>query len=139
MRLSILLFDRFTALDVVGGYEVLARLPGVETEFVSTEPGIVAADTRRLGMVSYRRVSELDSTDILYVPGGPGVTALIDDTPTLDQLAALSATASWTVGICNGVAILGAAGLISNRRVTTNWAWRQQVSEYGATDLDGGT
>jgi len=58
LRLSILLFDRFTALDVVGGYEVLARLPGVETDFVSTEPGIIAADTRRLGMVTYRKLAE---------------------------------------------------------------------------------
>jgi putative intracellular protease/amidase len=133
MRLSILLFDRFTALDVVGGYEVLARLPDVETEFVSTEPGIIAADTRRLGLVSYRRIDDLEAADILYVPGGPGVEAASNDTRLLEKLRELSETATWTVGICNGVALLGAAGLIAGRRVTTNWGWRERVADYGAT------
>ena len=133
MKLSILLFDGFTALDVVGGYEVLARLPGVETEFVSTEPGIVAADTRRLGMVSYGRLDAAAACDILYVPGGPGVAAAIGDPTLLKTVRLLSQASSWTVGICNGVAILGAAHLISGRRVTTNWEWRGRVADYGAT------
>jgi len=133
MKLCILLFDGFTALDVVGGYEVLARLPGVETEFVSTEPGIVAADTRRLCMLSYGRLDAVAACDILYVPGGPGVEAAISDPALLQKVRLLSRTSSWTVGICNGVAILGAADLISGRRVTTNWGWRGRVAEYGAT------
>ncbi|HEX7136175.1 MAG TPA: DJ-1/PfpI family protein [Iamia sp.] len=133
MRISVLLFDRFTALDVVGGYEVLARLPDVEVEFVSTDPGLVATDTRRLGMVSYRRLDALSACDVLYVPGGPGVDAVIDDTELVAKVRQLSETASWTVAICNGVAILGAAGLITGRRVTTNWGWRDRVSAYGAT------
>ena len=77
MKLSILIFDGLTTLDAIGGYEVLARLPGVETEFVAAERGIVAADTRRLGLVAFRAFSEVKSTDILYVPGGPGAFAPI--------------------------------------------------------------
>jgi putative intracellular protease/amidase len=133
MKLCILLFDGFTALDVVGGYEVLARLPGVETEFVSTEPGIVATDTRRLGMVSYGRLDAVAACDILYVPGGPGVDAAISDPKLLEKVRLLSQTSSWTVGICNGVAVLGAANLICGRHVTTNWGWRGRVADYGAT------
>ena len=43
MRMSILLYDGFTTLDIVGGYESLARIPSL----VAKEVGIYAADTQR--------------------------------------------------------------------------------------------
>ena len=58
MRLSILIYDGLTALDAIGGYEILARLPGMETEFVASCRGIIAADTRSLGLVAFREFSE---------------------------------------------------------------------------------
>jgi len=135
MRLTILLFDRFTALDVVGGYEVLARLPGVETSFAATECGVVAADTRRLGLIAYQRLADVKQTDILYVPGGPGVDAVMTDAEVLRCVAGLSEQAAWTVGICNGVCVLGAAGLLAGRRVTTSWDSRDRVAAFGAEVL----
>lgn len=135
MKLSILLFDGFTALDVVGGYEVLARLPGMETEFVSANPGVVAADTRRLGLITYRDYASAADTDLLYVPGGPGVIPALNDPALLGYIKEASQAATWTIGICNGVALLGAAGLLSGRTVTTNWSWRERVATYGATVL----
>jgi putative intracellular protease/amidase len=132
MRLTILLFDGYTALDVVGGYEVLANVPGVEVEFASLAPGVVASDTGRLGMLAYRRLNEIQTTDILYVPGGPGVTAALDDRPLLDAVRRLDAANQWTVSICNGAELLGAAGLLEGRRVTTNWFARDKVAAYGA-------
>jgi putative intracellular protease/amidase len=131
LRLTILLFDGFTALDVVGGYEVLASIPGVEVEFAAAEVGAIAADTRRLGILAYRKLDEITSTDILYVPGGPGVSAGLADPPLLDWIARLHATATWTVGICNGVALLAAAGVLDGRTATTNWGWRDRVASYG--------
>jgi putative intracellular protease/amidase len=132
MRLTILLFDGFTALDVVGGYEVLANVPGMEVEFAAAAKGVVAADTGRLGMLAYRRFDELESTDILYVPGGPGVVAALADQALLDCIRRLDAASQWTVSICNGAELLGAAGLLAGRRVTTNWFAREQVAAYGA-------
>jgi putative intracellular protease/amidase len=132
MRLSIVLYDGFTALDVVGGYEVLANVPGVEVEFVAKERGVVATDTRRLGMVAYRSLDEITSCDILYLPGGPGVVPALDDPAFLDRLRSLHATATWTFGVCNGVALLAAAGiLVPGQRATTNWGWRDRVASYG--------
>ena len=79
MRLSILLRDGFTALDIVGGYEVLANLPGMDVEFVAPAAGLVWADTRRLALQAWRTYAQADATDILYVPGGPGVKPGLDD------------------------------------------------------------
>lgn len=132
MRLTILLFDGFTALDVVGGYEVLANVPGMEVEFAAQAEGIVASDTGRLGMLAYRRFDQLATTDILYVPGGPGVAAALANQPLLDCIRRLDASSQWTVSICNGAELLGAAGLLAGRRVTTNWFARDKVAAHGA-------
>jgi putative intracellular protease/amidase len=131
LRLTILLFDGFTALDVVGGYEVLANVPGIKVEFAAAEVGAIAADTRRLGILAYRKLDEITSTDILYVPGGPGVSAGLADPSLLDWITRLHATTTWTVGICNGVALLAAAGVLHGRTATTNWGWRDRVASYG--------
>jgi putative intracellular protease/amidase len=129
--MTVLLFDGFTALDVVGGYEVLANVPGIEVEFAAASAGIVASDTRRLGMLAYRRLDDIDETDILYVPGGPGVVAALADARLLAWIRRMHERASWTVGICNGVAVLAAAGILAGRTVTTNWGWRERVAAYG--------
>ena len=131
MRLSILIFDGLTTLDAIGGYEVLARLPGMETEFVAARRGIVAADTRQLGLVAFREFSEVMSTDILYVPGGPGAFALEKDEDFLDTVRRLDKTSTWTVGICNGVGLLAAAGLLKGRKATTNWFYQDRLRAYG--------
>lgn len=131
MRMTVLLFDGFTALDVVGGYEVLANVPGIEVEFAAVRPGIVATDTRRLGLLAYRGIQDVAGTDILYVPGGPGVVDAVDDDDLLAWVRRLHAGTTWTVGICNGVGILAAAGVLDGLTVTTNWGWRDRVGAYG--------
>jgi putative intracellular protease/amidase len=135
MRLSIVLFDGFTALDIVGGYEVLANVPGVEVEFIAARTGLVNADTRRLALLGYRSFEETQSTDVLYVPGGPGVFKGVKDEALVSTIARLHASSKWTVGICNGVELLGAAGALQGKQVTTNWFARERVAAYGAQVL----
>ncbi len=131
MRLTVLLFDGFTALDIVGGYEVLANVPGVEVEFAALHPGVIAADTRRLGLIAHKGIQEVAGTDILYVPGGPGVSAVLDAPELLAWIRRTHESATWTVAVCNGVAILAAAGILRGSTVTTNWGWRDRVAAYG--------
>ena len=133
MRMCVLLRDGFTALDIVGGYEVLANLPGMEVEFAAPRKGLVWADTRSLALQATRTYGEVQATDILYVPGGPGVTAGLDDPDLIETIDRLHHGATWTVGICNGVEWLGKAGVIRGKEVTTNWAVRDKVATYGAT------
>jgi putative intracellular protease/amidase len=132
MRLSIMVFDGLTTLDAIGGYEVLSRIPGMKVEFVGQRRGIVAADTRALGLLAFRDFAEVTTTDILYVPGGPGGVPLEHDETFLAKLRALDATSTWTVGVCNGVAILAAAGLLRGRKATTNWFYQHRLADFGA-------
>jgi putative intracellular protease/amidase len=131
--MTVLLFDGFTALDIVGGYEVLARVPGVEVGFAAASPGVVAADTRRLGILAHTGLAEVTGTDILYVPGGPGVDVAMADPDLLAWVRKMHEGATWTVGICNGVGILAAAGILNGITVTTNLGWRERVAAYGVT------
>lgn len=131
MRLSILIFDGFTTLDAIGGYEVLSRIPGMEVEFVAESRGVLAADTRRLGLLAFRDFAEVTSTDILYVPGGPGAVPLEKDERMLRYIRALDETSTWTVGICNGVGLLAAAGLLKGQKAATNWFYQGRLAAYG--------
>src|SRR3982750_3737731 len=131
MLLSIVLFDGVTTLDAIGGYEVLSRIPGIEVEFVAERRGVVAADTRRLGLLAYRDFKDVTSTDILYVPGGPGGLDREKDETFLAWLRTVDVTTTWTVGICNGVGLLAAAGLLKGLRATTNWFYQDRLTAYG--------
>jgi putative intracellular protease/amidase len=121
VKTTFLLFDGFAALDVIGGYEVLANLPGMEIEFVAARPGLIATDTRCTALPAFRGLDEVVATDVLYVPGGPGDQAVMDDPKHLDWLRAMHATTTWTTAVCTGGLILGAAGLLEGLDATTNW------------------
>ncbi|MDO8838968.1 MAG: DJ-1/PfpI family protein [Parvibaculum sp.] len=132
MRISILLYDGFTMLDVVGGYAVLGWLPGAEVEFVAERKTIIADDLRSGGMAAWRDYSEVEATDILYVPGGPGGRPQMTNEATLAFVRRLHETSSWTFGVCNGVEILAAAGILKGKTVTTNYYARESVASFGA-------
>jgi putative intracellular protease/amidase len=129
--MSIILYDGFTTLDIVGGYESLARIPNMRTEFVATKVGIYAADTRALGLYAWKTLEDAKGSDILYVPGGLGVYAAQRDPRILDFIRESHATTIWTVGICNGVEILATAGILDGVEVTTNYFARERVAKLG--------
>jgi putative intracellular protease/amidase len=132
MKLTVVIFDGLTTLDAVGGYEVLSRIPGMEVEFAAPERGIIVSDTRALGLVAWKNLRDVESTDILYVPGGPGGAQLETDEVFLAELRRLDATSTWTFGVCNGSALLACAGFLEGRKATSNWFYRDRMKEWGA-------
>jgi transcriptional regulator GlxA family with amidase domain len=131
MDIAILIFDRLAALDAIGPYEVLSRLPGATVTFVAEQAGEKRTDTGRLGLTADVALGELEPPEILLVPGGPGQTALMDDGPVHDWLRTVHETSQWTCSVCTGSLILAAAGLLEGRRATSNW---QALEELGAFD-----
>jgi len=132
MRIAILLYDRFTALDAVGPYEVLGRLPGAEVTFVAERPGLVRTDTRRLAVNADAALADLPRPEIVLVPGGPGQVALMEDGPVHGWLRAADEHSAWTTSVCTGSLILAAAGLLDGRRATSNWQALEQLRDLGA-------
>jgi putative intracellular protease/amidase len=132
MQIAILLYDNMTALDAIGPYEVLSRLPGAKVQFVAETKGLVRTDTRALGLMADVAISEVTSPDIVVVPGGPGDAAVRQREPVLAWLRAVSKTAQWTTSVCSGSLILGAAGLLRGRRATSHFTVLDDLRAYGA-------
>jgi transcriptional regulator GlxA family with amidase domain len=133
MQIAILLFDRLTALDAVGPYEVLSRLPDAEVTFVAQEPGLKHTDTRQLALLATASLTEVPSPDVVLVPGGRVEQAeLMDDGPVHKWLRAAHESSTWTVSVCTGSLILAAAGLLAGRRATSHWTALEELGRLGA-------
>lgn len=135
MDIAILIFDRFTALDAIGPYEVLQRLPGAQVRFVAAERGPVRTEQGMLGIVADYTRDEVTSADVLLVPGGIGTRPLIEDEPTLEWIRAIDAGSEWTTSVCTGSLLLGAAGLLDAKLATTHWRVLDLLSNFGATPV----
>jgi len=133
MNIAILLYDRLTALDAIGPYEVLSRLPGVELTFVATEAGPVRTDNGMLTLLAERSIGEVDRADIVLVPGGPGEVAARAGGSALEWLRAVHETSTWTTSVCTGSLLLGAAGLLEGKRATSHWLALDDLTALGAT------
>jgi transcriptional regulator GlxA family with amidase domain len=131
MDIAIPLYDRFTALDAVGPYEVLWRLPGARVHWIGAEARAYSTD-RGLQIVAEATLDDVPSPDVLVVPGGTGTLAALEDERLVDWIRTADATSTWTTSVCTGALLLGAAGLLEGRRATTHWAYLDRLAAYGA-------
>ena len=132
MRIAILIFDGLTALDAIGPYEVLSRLPGAELRFVAKQPGPKRTDTGALGVEADLAIADLRGPDVVLVPGGKGSRPLMRDSEVLDWLRVAHDSSTWTTSVCTGALVLGAAGILDGKRATTHWAFLDRLPELGA-------
>lgn len=131
MNFGLLLFPDVTQLDLTGPYEVLARVPGAALHLLWKEKAPVRSDTG-MTILPTTSLAECPPLDLLLVPGGPGVHALMADDEVLDFLAGRAQSVRWLVGICTGTLVLGAAGLLRGRRAGTHWNSRHYLPRFGA-------
>ncbi len=132
MKIAILLYDKFTALDAVGPYEILSRLPGAELCFVGLEKGPVRSDTGRLAITADASLDETPSAELLLIPGGPGDEAACAEQRILDWVQRIHEGSKWTASVCTGALILAAAGILDGVQATTHWARYARLEELGA-------
>jgi transcriptional regulator GlxA family with amidase domain len=132
VKIAIVVFDKLTALDAIGPYEVLSRLPEVELHFVAKEAGPKRTDTGRLGISADLSLAEIPDPDIVLLPGGEGNRPLLTDEGVLDWLRGAHERTKWTTSVCTGSLVLGAAGILEGKRATSHWAYRDGLREYGA-------
>jgi putative intracellular protease/amidase len=132
MRIAIPLYDRFTALDAIGPYEVLSRLPGATVHFVAAVPGEMRTDTGMLGLTADRSLDELPDPEVIVVPGGYGTRALLEDEQILAWLRAAHSGSQWTTSVCTGSLLLAAAGILDGLEATTHWMVHDLLERLGA-------
>jgi putative intracellular protease/amidase len=132
MNIAILLYDRLTALDAIGPYEVLSRLPGATTKFVAAQPGEITTDNGVLTMLAKHSIDEIPHPDVVVVPGGPGEVAARAGEPVLEWLRGAHEHSTWTTSVCTGSLILAAAGILAGKRATSHWLALDALRELGA-------
>lgn len=132
MLVAIPLFERFTALDAVGAYEVLQRVPSIDVVFVGHQRGEVRSDNGMLGMTVDRAFPELTQPDVVVFPGGIGTRVLINDAEVLDWVREAHEHSRFTTSVCTGGLVLAAAGLLNGLTATTHWRAQELFNSLGA-------
>jgi transcriptional regulator GlxA family with amidase domain len=132
MLIAFPLYPSFTALDLVGGYQILATWPDSELRLVAATMEPVADDRGALRLVPHATFDETDAPDVVMVPGSGRPFASLTDTALTGWLARVAPTATWMTSVCTGSGLLAAAGLLEGRRATTHWAFRDTLASMGA-------
>ncbi|MFD7019221.1 DJ-1/PfpI family protein [Streptomyces sp. NPDC059928] len=135
MQIAILLYPGFTALDAVGPYETLSRLPGAETVFVAEQTGPVRNAGGSLTLVAEKPLDEVNRPDIVVVPGAPpeSIEPHLKGGAIVDWLRTADVISTWTTSVCTGSLLLGAAGLLKGRRATSHWLALDELRFFGAS------
>ncbi len=134
-QIGMLLFPRLTQLDMTGPFEVFSRLADSQVRLVWKEAGAVRADTGII-MLADTAMAECPQLDVICIPGGPGVAALMEDPEVLAFLRAQAPGARYVTSVCTGALVLGAAGLLQGKRATTHWASHDFLAALGATPVE---
>jgi transcriptional regulator GlxA family with amidase domain len=132
LRVAIPLFPQFTALDGVGPYEVLQRVPTIDVTFIGHRKGEFRSENGMLGLLADATFSELRQPDVIVFPGGVGTRPLQYDDQVLEWLRHAHATTRFTTSVCTGSLVLGAAGLLNDLTATTHWACYPELAVHGA-------
>ncbi len=132
MRVAIALFPRNTALDAIGPYEVLQRVPSIDVVFVGERRGEVRTDNGMLGLMCDASFDEVTDPDVLLVPGGVGTRTLIRDDTMLEWVRQVHSTTLFTTSVCTGSLILAAAGLLDGLTAATHWSAADILGSLGA-------
>ncbi|MGF6661007.1 cyclohexyl-isocyanide hydratase [Paraburkholderia atlantica] len=131
LQIGFLVFPKVQQLDLTGPHDVLASVPGATMHLVwkTREPVVSSNGLVLTPSATYESCPPLD---VICVPGGSGVTALLQDEQTIDFVRRQAASARYVTSVCTGALLLGAAGLLRGRRATTHWAFHSLLEPLGA-------
>jgi transcriptional regulator GlxA family with amidase domain len=135
LQVAIPVFSRFTALDAIGPYEVLQRIPSFDITFLGHAKGEVRSENGMLGLLADATFDDMPSPDVIVFPGGVGTRALTSDEHVLSWVRRAHATTAFTTSVCTGSLVLGAAGLLSDLTATTHWSCYGELAAFGAQPI----
>ncbi len=135
LHIGFVIFPGITQLDMTGPFEVFARMTGSHVHLAWKTLDSVRSDT---GLVLSPTVTFADcpDLDVICIPGGPGVNALLIDEDVLAFVRAKADRARYVTSVCTGALVLGAAGLLEGYKAATHWASRDFLKSFGATVVD---
>jgi putative intracellular protease/amidase len=133
MKIALLVYDRFTATDIIGPYEILNALPDAEVCFVAKERGPVVVDSGAFALVAPYALADLPEADVLVVPGSSsGTLSAAADPALIAWVQKIHEKSQWTTSVCTGALILAQAGLLHGLPATTHWGGLPILARMGA-------
>ena len=135
LQIGALLFPRMDQADFTGPFEVFSQLPNSQLHILAKEKSPIR-DARNLILTPQEMLQEAPQLDVLLIPGGAGVNALMEDDEVLNFVRRQAAGTKIVMSVCTGALVLGAAGLLKGRRATTHWASHHLLQLFGATPED---
>jgi len=134
MQIAFMIYEGLTALDIIGPYEVLSQIPGVDVRFVAKRAGPTRVDSGAFSIDTDHKLVDVPRPDVFVVPGGvAGTFAAAKDPEILDWVREAHAHSRYSTSVCTGSLILGAAGLLKDLNATTHWAAKTFLEQTGAT------
>jgi transcriptional regulator GlxA family with amidase domain len=130
MKIAYVLYPRFTALDLVGPYEVISRWPGAEVHFVASTLAPVTTD-RGMTIIPTHTPDTMPQPDLIVVPGSEDPVPVLGDARLIEWLAAAAPGCEWTASVCTGAGLYAAAGLLEGKTTTTHWGFRDNLRAMG--------
>jgi transcriptional regulator GlxA family with amidase domain len=131
MEIAVLLFDDVNALDVIGPCEVLSKIPDTAIKYAAKEPGPKKTDAQ-LKIIADYALSDISKPDILLIPGGQGIKSILGEEEIINWIKSCHKTTKWTVSVCTGALVLGAAGILKRLKATTHWISLPKLKDLGA-------
>jgi transcriptional regulator GlxA family with amidase domain len=132
VSVGLVLYPRFTALDIVGPFQTLVDVPGLDVFFVAEKTGLVSDHTGRLSLVATKSFADVDQLDVLVVPGGMADSELVATDPVVEFIKRIHPLTTWTTSVCTGSIFLATAGVLDGIEATTHWASYERLRALGA-------
>jgi transcriptional regulator GlxA family with amidase domain len=128
LQLGIVLYPGFEPLDVFGPLEMFMNVGAerLRVHLIAQEAGLVPSSTgnypssiapKVLAEVS---LADAPSLDIILVPGGFGTIQQLQNQTLLAWLRDRAPETRFMTSVCSGSAILAKAGLLDDKRATSN-------------------
>jgi transcriptional regulator GlxA family with amidase domain len=133
---GLVLYPRFTALDIVGPFQTLVDVPGLNVFFVAAQKGPVVDHTGKLTLKATHSFDEIDSLDVLVVPGGMADRDIDANNDVVQFIKKIHPTTTWTTSVCTGSIFLAHAGVLDGLTATTHWASYDRLQALGATPTE---
>jgi transcriptional regulator GlxA family with amidase domain len=131
-KVGLVLYPRFTALDIVGPFQTLVDVPGLNVFFVAAQKGPVVDHTGKLTLEATHSFDEIDSLDVLVVPGGMADRGIDANNDVVQFIKKIHPTTTWTTSVCTGSIFLAHAGVLNGLTATTHWASYDRLQALGA-------
>jgi transcriptional regulator GlxA family with amidase domain len=135
MKVAYVVYPDFTALDLIGPYEVISRWPAVEVHFVASSSDPMRTD-RGLTVIPTDTTETLPDPDVIVVPGSENPLPVLEDEVLLSWLRRAAPGCQWTVSICSGASLYASVGLLDGKTTATHWAFRDNVRALGPKVVD---